>query len=870
MATSIAERIDEPGADGPRVRPDDFVRLGIGVREARVGVIRRAAGDATAAVALDEPTEARADFDTRIARIAASTYRLLDPRRRNELIQRIQLLQLESPPAQVKPWWRPRHATVVEHGQIRDRFDPSAAELTYQPAGLRPESSWKAWARRMGLIPYSRRTTMVAAIFTATMLLFVLPVVIATTTSEDVPTGESTAATTPVSAVPEPIVRRQPSAGRKPKLTTEFPKPATTDPATAETSPFAQAFAPDPLPTPPGEANNADAATEPSSPSITRLPGTEPTAADPLIFVPNVEPGDPASIIAPNPTPSPQPAADPAMPADATTSDAAMPDDGAAMPSDPDPDPPSDEKSATETPTAEPSGADPSATVDEMPDTNPFAQVAAAEEEAKANLDATDPRFPEPSAEKIAVAMERLARLRSDLPPAGSDGELLANIRSLLRTASESESGSADRWVLLLESSQHLLMMGRVADAEQTLADLSTEFQISAVQLRQRLLDPVVSGAQTITQKERVISWALSTSEQLLQTEDFDSAAAALRGATTLAVKLGSSDLRLRVNLQADAIKQAKRIAPLASKTLAEATPTTASSSAANSVGRYLCFYLSDWPQGLPWLAYASTPKLAKVAQLEIDSAAMPDGTLDLVDNWIQCAADVRGRGSESILLHARGLLADAILTSSGLKQKDLERKLSEIDAMLPADLRTAVPTAPATPPPAPAMAAANLSGMLGRLKADGLDASALIRYDAGLNLTHDAFSQILNSLGIKAGVIGLDFVGIVDLPEATTLRFVTSTGTDKADVVAVSVNNQPVQLALDGQQNLKVGTLDLPAGSHLVRWQFSGKQLSTCHLSIEDDRAKKPLTLRHTAAMLEQILAAAPARLRVNVVRAN
>ncbi|WP_145102439.1 hypothetical protein [Rosistilla carotiformis] len=880
MATRTAERIDEASSVGPRVRVDDFVRLGIGVREARVGVIRRAAIDATAAVALDEPSGQRDDFDDRIARIAASTYRLLDPRGRNELMQRIQLLQLESPPAQVKPWWKPRHTTVVTQGQLRDRFDPSAADDTYLPMGLRAESPWKALARRLGLFPLSRRGVGAGSAIASISTLIVLPIVLAMRSDAPPPSGELTTPATTVSAGGEPVSRPLRNGNAASQLTTDFASPTVDEPVAAPVSPFAEAFAPSPIP--------SDAASDPASPAPstpTVLPGTAPISADPRAFVPNVEPT--AGLDTPSiddvesmatdastalvPEADPMPLIDP-FPASPMAPTPVISDDDATVDEPTMPIAPTPNRNSEETPpiaASQPnlSDTDGMPTVDAAMDS--LTQVAAP---AVADPDRAinDGRFPHPSPEAIAVATERLARLRADLPAANTDVDLITNIRKLLQTATESEPGSADRWVLLLESSQHLLMMGRTAEAEQTLFELSTEYQASELQLRQRLLDPVLSSARTITQKERVIGWALSTSEQLLRGEDFDSAATTLRGATTLAVKLGGNDLRTRLISQTDAIKQAKRIAPLATKTLAESTAATASSSAANSVGRYLCLYLGDWERGLPWLAKASTAKLAKTAQLEIDTATVPDSKLVLVDQWIECSADLRGRSGEAILLHARDLVAEAMVESSGLKAKDLERKLAEIDAMLPADLRTVAPTPSIAAAPIAAMPAGNLTGMLGRLKADGLDVSALIRYDAGLSLTHDAFSQILDQLGIQAGAISLEFVGLIDLPENSTIRFVTSTGTDKADAVVISVNNQPVALSVDGLQNRRAGTLDLPAGSHMVRWQFGGKQLATCHLVVEDDRAKKPLTLRHTPALLEQVLSVAPARLRVNVIRAN
>lgn len=68
----------------------DFALLGLGVREARVETIRRAAGETAAKIqsaAIDDPSE----VDAMLADLASSTYRLLDPRRRGRTMERVQL-----------------------------------------------------------------------------------------------------------------------------------------------------------------------------------------------------------------------------------------------------------------------------------------------------------------------------------------------------------------------------------------------------------------------------------------------------------------------------------------------------------------------------------------------------------------------------------------------------------------------------------------------------------------------------------------------------------------------------------------------------------------------------------------------------------
>ncbi|MEM7474420.1 MAG: hypothetical protein AAF483_05450 [Planctomycetota bacterium] len=67
----------------------DFALLGLKAHESRVSVIRKAAR-ATATRVNDE-AEGEAEHDEMLSQIAASTYRLLDPRKRHKSAERAQL-----------------------------------------------------------------------------------------------------------------------------------------------------------------------------------------------------------------------------------------------------------------------------------------------------------------------------------------------------------------------------------------------------------------------------------------------------------------------------------------------------------------------------------------------------------------------------------------------------------------------------------------------------------------------------------------------------------------------------------------------------------------------------------------------------------
>jgi hypothetical protein len=94
-ATKPRRRTAANPAAGPR--PDDFRRLGVAPREARLDIIRQATGEAS------EPwmqRDVRNDphANGHLAKIAASAYRLLDPRLREPIDERVQLVFAEPLP----------------------------------------------------------------------------------------------------------------------------------------------------------------------------------------------------------------------------------------------------------------------------------------------------------------------------------------------------------------------------------------------------------------------------------------------------------------------------------------------------------------------------------------------------------------------------------------------------------------------------------------------------------------------------------------------------------------------------------------------------------------------------------------------------
>ena len=797
-----------------RVRPDDFVRLGIGDREARVNVIRRATMAATAKFTSDTSTQSDSNSDEKIAEIAISAYRLLDPRGRNQLGERVQLIRPESTFTKVSPWWRDRNTSPARIDLPVDHFDTNAADENYVPTSLTAEDHWADIAASFGLPGLSLRFACVIVACSAALVLLMLLAVTSNGTAE--PSPPEIAQTEAVeTSHPEPDL---PAFSLEPSVDVEEPglKPTENDVAAASEGVSLAETSPEP----------ADLSSEPFEMSS----GLDGVVLNDALTGPSMfEAVDPQVV---------------EIGTDITILEE----------SDLDRDP--------ETDASSPKGAS------EQP------KIAEASEDA---LDETDPlipnaeemelldegRFPVPGFKDIELAKEQMNRMLADHPVPVADAEWIVSIQRLIDTANGSDEGSPDRWVLLNETATQLVLLNRFDDANNVCDELSIEFAIESTEVRLGALENVFDSADSITRKERAIEWAMILSDDAMRIEDFESASVAAKVATMLAIKVGDKELRTRISTHNDAIKAAKRMAPAAIKNIASSTPETADSSQATSVGRYLCLYIRDWEQGLPWLQHSSNLKLAKIARQELQPDSL-DSVSQIALAWLELSDDVRGYPSISMLLHAQDLVAGALTTATGLKAEDLKKVFDDIQSALPEYLKDSESDEPNV-----AIVPGNdsFSGMLGRLQADGRDIGALIRYQPGLGITEQAVSQILSQLNVQTDIIMADFVGFVDLAEPTTVRFSTGGIREKAGSINLMIGNQKVGLVRDQQNRMFNAMVDLPEGRHLVHWQFMAQEIRSCHLSIENDRTKKPITASHSPALLDQVTLPTQTRLRVSIM---
>jgi hypothetical protein len=908
-----------------RPRPDDFRRLGLGPTEARVTVIRRAARQAASPWSAESDPAQIDQAESELALVLAATYRLLDPRRRDQLIERVQLLRAEPTPLrshlleQRSPASLAIGANTVESEESDEEQPLEMSEhdwMVESLAELRVEPPfWKRGANRVheghnrrGAKHDKHRAQMLeVARYLQTgnskisgltgilggLGLLLLGVALIVGFSWLSGNDKAVQADPRSSALPEldlPAIQA-PAAVKSPA------KAATTE------------LAPQAEPTEPPSDSQSMIDFEPVNPNYdssleTMVPETapSPTVAD-IVSAANIDiVANKVDTVADK------------VEADVSQSD--LPGSQQDLPG-------VAEKMLEDLlspPAVTPPAAIPVMLPDAVPNTVPEKVPAAipANSESAAEL-AAPVRHRLPQQTEIDQAAGKLRNVAAGTNngfPVGKSG-----VVETWQRANSAKAGSVDRVALAVLAGRQAVLIGEEALALAISNELSAQFSATPAAFGTMILRDAANEAVTLTEQERIVNWSLRITDQALVLDDYEAANEAARIGSGVAAKHGDPDLRARLKQRRESIVIAQRMAASISEQPLT-SPKTADKAAAWNYGRHLALNQRNWKQALAWLAVGSDIRFAALASeelaLERDSSAVSIAAV--ARRWHELAERRKGREQNSLRLHAHELLLRAAGRADVIDRLELEKEALAIEQQLPPDalpldLTTARnelgldspdslgnnsaplvpnPNAPTTNPVAPLDQVTDpLSlGMLGRLVVSGQDTGVVLRLPTSIAVPRGAFNEVLGRTGVAPGPIFVEFHGYVQVPRDTTVRIVAAgPAANPAPLSPAPLNPAPlnpggvpgglkasgmdlvISLGQTGapqsvplQQNAVgyAAAIDLPAGIHRVTWKVSGDDFSTLQLLLVDDRNNEQLHLRHDQ-VTENLIRQLPVRLNID-----
>jgi len=264
----------------------------------------------------------------------------------------------------------------------------------------------------------------------------------------------------------------------------------------------------------------------------------------------------------------------------------------------------------------------------------------------------------------------------------------------------KSQGGPAEKFLLFFKAMELAQSGGDAVLMLEAVDAMSAEFQVDALEGKQKALADFVKGSPGEEQTAKFIEAADPVIDEAIAAGRYDIAVNIAEAGYRLGRGAGNTELRKRTYDRRNSVKKSA----LQWKELTDAQNTLETNPddpAANLVlGRWLCFERGDWEQGLPHLAKCSSPALKSVAEQELKSPpTTADTEVALADAWWNLAEQVEGKEKDALMSHAGQWYGKALegLPEGFLKAKVTKRldEVGEVRVVVEKIERPKVPTVP-------------------------------------------------------------------------------------------------------------------------------------------------------------------------------
>lgn len=490
--------------------------------------------------------------------------------------------------------------------------------------------------------------------------------------------------------------------------------------------------------------------------------------------------------------------------------------------------------------------------------------------------------------------------------PAAGGSAAAASVAIFRTVAGESAEGSAERYVATLLAGQTAALGGLQREANRAIVDLTTMFDLERDAAMLRLARWMAADVTTADELRAAGSWIDGQVRASMLAGELPLAGELVSVIHEVGLKHRDDTLKADSKLWRDVLVISQRYADAAARVEAAGDLKEVSAEDRGLAGRYYAQVCRDWHRALPHFAACSTPKLTKLAGIELLGGQMIDGDDAnlLADGYLAEAKRAKGWLGESFALRSHEALTLAAANSDRVLALELNRRASlvKVDyprAFIPADDRVAASDesgksgvksaagsgSAAQPAAAPTDGASLMpppdrgpAQMLGRMRIGGEDAAVLIRYQAGMTVTRKLIDQMIVGLENAGGTPAVDavtmpielaFAGTLSVDRAKTVTFHLA-GNGPGGIQALSINGRAFPIESASTQSPKRFEVDLMRGEYLIRWTTTladGDQLS---LRAVDESSGKLVPIFGPVAGIPDHPGAFPTRLRVDLIAAE
>jgi hypothetical protein len=289
------------------------------------------------------------------------------------------------------------------------------------------------------------------------------------------------------------------------------------------------------------------------------------------------------------------------------------------------------------------------------------------------------PKSPQPDYLALAQANRSVRKIfEADIAKARTPPGQIELAKKLLQSAAEENINTANRYALLLLAREMAVAAGDV-ETSTTVADaILNAFSVDALKLKLEVAQELEKKIHLPFARSDLINFYKSLILDALQAERFEFGRRISASAQNAARQGDDRSLTRLINTTEKRLREAE-IAYNGSKKAQVTLAQNPADPAANLiVGKYYCFYKSDWSHGLPLLARSSDAPLKALAAREL---AAPDKALPQItlgDGWWSISESSPGSIKQVVQSHAVTWYRKALPELTGLAKARVERRLME------------------------------------------------------------------------------------------------------------------------------------------------------------------------------------------------
>ncbi len=309
------------------------------------------------------------------------------------------------------------------------------------------------------------------------------------------------------------------------------------------------------------------------------------------------------------------------------------------------------------------------------------AAVSADEDETPQTAVETRPAPPD-AAQQAAALAEVQRALKAEFAAAKKPADKAALAEKLLALVPDS-SDPGEQYVLLGEARRLAIAAGAPALALQATEGLAESFAVDRFEELAKTAEELGGKDLSSALKKELAESLEPLTGAALSAGQFAAGKRLARVGLAAARKSNQSELAKTFVGRGKELAAGEKVVTSAAEARENLAKNANDAAAHETLGRYLCLYVGDWPAGLEHLVRSESPALRSVAQLETSADPTPaamtklgDAWWDLAEHGVVDASRMRGRAGYWYEQAVGGL--------TGLTQTRVEKRLEETAATQP------------------------------------------------------------------------------------------------------------------------------------------------------------------------------------------